>query len=179
MSIKNTKVISKEDLKWAINNSSTMGLAAKLLNVDWRTFKEAQKHNLYNPVKQANNKFELVDILVGKHPQYPTSKLLVRLVKEGYKEYRCEVCRITEYNNARIGLEVDHINGNNSDHSLSNLRILCPNCHSQTDTYRSKKLKFIRTNGKLAESGIAPDLKSEILSDGVVGSNPTLAARIK
>jgi hypothetical protein len=38
-------------------------------------------------------------------------------------------------------LELNHINGNSYDHSLDNLELLWPNCHSQTDTYRSKKLK--------------------------------------
>jgi 5-methylcytosine-specific restriction endonuclease McrA len=38
-------------------------------------------------------------------------------------------------------IELDHINGNHHDNRLENLRILCPNCHAQTDTYRGKNKK--------------------------------------
>jgi riboflavin synthase alpha subunit len=40
-----------------------------------------------------------------------------------------------------INLELDHIDGKRSNHKLENLRLLCPNCHSQTDTYRAKNIK--------------------------------------
>jgi 5-methylcytosine-specific restriction endonuclease McrA len=106
------------------------------------------KYGLYNPVGQSTKKFNLVDILNGKHPQYPTSKILPRLVKEGYREYKCSCCGIGKWQGKRIGLELDHIDGNNANHALDNLRALCPNCHSQTDTYRSKKIKFRRLNGE-------------------------------
>lgn len=53
--------------------------------------------------------------------------------------YTCSACGIGDtYNNKSITLEVDHINGRCHDNILSNLRFLCPNCHSQTDTYKSK-----------------------------------------
>jgi 5-methylcytosine-specific restriction endonuclease McrA len=146
MSIKNTKYISEDEIAFAIKSNSTMGGAAKFLKVDWRTFKkEAEKYNLYKPTKQENKKFNLSDIIFNDlHPQYPTSKLLPRLVKEGYKSYNCESCGISEYNGKPISLEVNHIDGNNGNHKLENLQILCPNCHSQTDTYRSKKLKLTK-----------------------------------
>lgn len=145
---KNRKNFTKEEIEYAIKNSSTMGYAAKILHVDWRTFKkEAEKYNLYKPTLQSNKKFDLQDILNGLHPQYPTSKILPRLVKEKLKEYKCECCGITDWQNKRIGLELDHINGDNSDHRLENLRALCPNCHSQTDTYKSKKIRRVNQTG--------------------------------
>lgn len=53
--------------------------------------------------------------------------------------YTCSACGIGDtYNNKSITLEVDHINGRCYDNILSNLRFLCPNCHSQTDTYKAK-----------------------------------------
>ena len=82
--------------------------------------------------------YDLHDILNGKHPNYKSSSLLKRLVKEGLKEYKCEICGIKEWNNKEISLILHHIDGNHSNNHLENLQILCPNCHSQTDNYAGK-----------------------------------------
>jgi hypothetical protein len=65
-------------------------------------------------------------------------KLKNRLLKEGVFKHRCINCNKTTWFNQPIPLELDHINGNNQDNSLTNLRLLCPNCHAFTPTYRSK-----------------------------------------
>lgn len=62
-----------------------------------------------------------------------------RLIKEGLKKYECEQCLLNEWNNKPIPLELDHINGIHYDNRIENLRILCPNCHAQTDTYCRRK----------------------------------------
>ena len=147
----NKKRIAKSIIEDAIKNTPTMGGAAKYLKIDWRTFKIiADEYNLYDPIKGRTNqyagRFKTEDILNGLHPQYPTSKLSKRLIEEEYKEYKCERkgCGISEWNGKPISLELNHINGDSGDHSLGNLELLCPNCHTQTETYRSKKLKFNR-----------------------------------
>jgi predicted RNA-binding Zn-ribbon protein involved in translation (DUF1610 family) len=65
--------------------------------------------------------------------------------------YKCEECGISEWNGKPIILDLDHINGNSNDNGLENVRLLCPNCHSQTDTYKVKN----RGNGR-KKVGIEP-----------------------
>lgn len=84
------------------------------------------------------NKIPLNEILEGKHPTYQTLKLKKRLVSCGILEYKCLQCGISEWNNITIELHLDHIDGDCHNHMLSNLRLLCPNCHSQTETYCGK-----------------------------------------
>lgn len=64
-----------------------------------------------------------------------------RLISEGLKEKRCEGCGKEEWMDSPIPLELDHINGNRKDNRLDNLRILCPNCHALTPTYRGKNIR--------------------------------------
>jgi len=67
-----------------------------------------------------------------------------RLVEDNLLEYKCSSCGITDmWNNKKLSLQLDHINGINNDNRLNNLRFLCPNCHSQTETYCGKHRKKV------------------------------------
>ena len=58
------------------------------------------------------------------------------------KEKKCEECGCTDvWNYKSITLELHHMNGVSNDNRLENLQILCPNCHSQTDTHRSRNIQ--------------------------------------
>jgi len=67
-------------------------------------------------------------------------KIKQRLFETKIKNYCCEICEISEYNEKHITLHLHHVNGNNKDNRLENLQILCPNCHSQTENYAGKNL---------------------------------------
>lgn len=67
----------------------------------------------------------------------PGIKVIRRYLKET-REYKCEVCGISEWNNVQLTLEVEHKDGNSENDDPSNLCWICPNCHSQTPTYKAK-----------------------------------------
>lgn len=53
--------------------------------------------------------------------------------------YRCEECGLSEWRGFKLPLEVEHINGRRTDHRDCNVKLLCPNCHALTPTWRRKK----------------------------------------
>jgi 5-methylcytosine-specific restriction endonuclease McrA len=67
-----------------------------------------------------------------------TDTLRRRLLREGVLPRCCARCGLREWNGQSIPLELDHISGDRADNRLANLRILCPNCHAQTPTYRGR-----------------------------------------
>lgn len=85
-----------------------------------------------------NTKYTLDEILVENSTYANISRLKIRLVNEGKLEYKCQICGINEWLGQKLSLQLDHINGINNDHRIENLRFLCPNCHSQTETYAGK-----------------------------------------
>jgi len=78
------------------------------------------------------------DYLTNKVPMQ-SDKLKVRLIKEGVLPEECHICKNKEWQGQKISLELDHINGDHGDNQKKNLRLICPNCHAQTSTYRVKK----------------------------------------
>lgn len=70
------------------------------------------------------------------------SRIKKRLIEKGWAEV-CSECGIgPEWNGKPLTLQLDHINGISNDNRLENLRFLCPNCHTQTETYSNKRLRL-------------------------------------
>lgn len=97
---------------------------------------------------------DLNKILV-KNSNIRSSNLKLILLKEGIKENRCEVCGISEWQRKPIVCQLHHIDGDNTNNTLENLQILCPNCHSQTDTYCTSRKKTEKSYCKICGKQIS------------------------
>lgn len=118
-------------------NYKTINSKLKLFEIDISHFTGAAWNVglRYRPVRKL---IPMEEILIVDSTYTNTGSLKKRLYKEGLKEKKCEICDITHWMDNPITLELDHINGSNTDNRLENLRILCPNCHSQTTSFRGR-----------------------------------------
>lgn len=98
-------------------------------NINISHFSFCQYRNIPNEILFNKNK--------ARH-----NTLKKRILKENLIPYKCSECTLEPvWNNKILTLQLDHINGDNTDNRLENLRFLCPNCHSQTETFCSKNFK--------------------------------------
>jgi hypothetical protein len=61
-----------------------------------------------------------------------------RLIASGLKEAKCEECGIVEWQGKPAPLQVEHVDGDHLNNVITNLKILCANCHMQTETWGFK-----------------------------------------
>ncbi len=147
---------TKEEFEAAVKSSiSIAGALTKIGLVgkggNYRVFKRfALKHNIdcshfkgqsHSSGKTIGPKRDLQDYLSNKYPA-KSYDLKNRLISEGLKLHKCEKCCNESWLGCKIPLELHHVNGNSSDNTLSNLQLLCPNCHATTDNYRGKNIKM-------------------------------------
>jgi 5-methylcytosine-specific restriction endonuclease McrA len=105
------------------------------LNVDLSHFL-GQGHNKVNRVK-TRTYITNEELFVNGRKRGDIKK---RLFSEGFKEQKCEWCGLVEWREQPVSLELDHIDGDVLNNLIENLRILCPNCHAQTPTYRGRNM---------------------------------------
>lgn len=111
------------------NNADTLKKYIEEYNLDISHFTFGKSKNL------SGIKYIPASEYLGTNKYISTSKLKLKLLKEGLKENKCEICKITEWNGKPLVMQLHHIDGNNKNNSLDNLQMLCPNCHSQTENY--------------------------------------------
>lgn len=80
----------------------------------------------------------------SKNPDRSTFRYLVEK-----HERKCSVCNNYTWNDSKIPLDIDHINGDPTDNAIDNLRLICPNCHRQTNTWGMKRgRRELKNKGK-------------------------------
>ena len=87
------------------------------------------------------HRIPLSEVLVKDSKKRLNTRYKDRIVRKGLLTYECAECGLVEWRGEDLSLEIDHINGNNRDHRIENLRLLCPNCHSQTPTYKGRNAR--------------------------------------
>lgn len=102
----------------------------------WKLDSSGMQHQCFKKGHTPHNKIPLKNILT-KNSIYrgSTSHLRHRLIKEGYFKHKCYNCRNTEWLGNKIPVQLEHINGIKTDYRISNLTLLCPNCHTFTSTF--------------------------------------------
>lgn len=115
-------------------NSNTVKRRIKYENIDMSHIQLGKGSNKGKTFKPRRSNQELFT----QTSNAQNKDLKRRILKDKLLPYQCE-CGLSDiWNNKPLILQLDHINGNPQDNRLSNLRFLCPNCHSQTETYASK-----------------------------------------
>jgi len=137
------------------------GLDETTLNINRSNLLRQNAINTHIKTKKS-----LEDILDNKCSYNSSSKLLNRLIKEGIKEYKCEECGIISWNNKKISLQLHHKDGNCKNNKLENLKILCPNCHSQTENYCGKSSKR-KEHKKIKQKIKSPPIDRSTLKDKI------------
>jgi 5-methylcytosine-specific restriction endonuclease McrA len=80
---------------------------------------------------KGKNRYKSIEDYIANARCIKSHILKQKLFYFGVRETRCELCGLTSWNNQPIPLELHHIDGNHFNNNLTNLQILCPNCHAQ------------------------------------------------
>ncbi len=165
-----SEVLRKLKLGIFAGNYDTIKKYIIIYNLDISHFNRKNIKNLKN-IKSPEITLESLKFKYLKNPSYiKSNQLKLLLIKFNLLAYECSKCKNTgTWQNEPLIIQLDHKDGNKHNNEIQNLRLLCPNCHTQTSTYSGKNIKSgkkIKTikikkiekqcpkcNGKLSKSG--------------------------
>ena len=139
-------ILEKKDLilKWIEENQSKAFMCRELdckpetLNKYLEKMKIKYDGNMSGKGLQKTKKSMSLIEYLNNSQDIQSNKVRIKLLQEGYKEYKCEKCGATQWLGNPIPLELHHKDGNRYNNTLENFELLCPNCHALTDSYRGK-----------------------------------------
>ncbi len=155
-----------DDVRRAITNCDNFSAVCRELGVSVCTFniKRIQtvcvtngidySHFDYNNSKLHKTKMKerttrTVENSLVENSTLARSHLRGLLIRNGLFTNQCSCCGITEWQGKPITIEVDHINGISDDNRIENLRLLCPNCHSQTETFKTGNIDKLKPRANI------------------------------
>lgn len=151
--------LSIDDLKNLVKNSKflsdvlrSVGLTCKgtsnfktlrqLLEKNRIDYSHCHRNRVNQRQKNIEQSAKPLEQVLTAGSNYNRNQLKKRLIREGLLPNKCSVCGLGPYWNSKtLTLQIDHINGDAADNRLHNLRLLCPNCHSQTDNFAGRYIK--------------------------------------
>lgn len=135
------QALRKVGLVPAGGNYATAHRLIRELKID-TTHMTGQGWNVADAARLLRRKTITLEEILVEDSEYRGGSALLkkRLIENGLLHWSCEVCLRQTWNGMPIPLELEHINGKRSDNRLENLKLLCPNCHAQTPTYRGKNI---------------------------------------
>lgn len=147
------KNYTKQELINAAKNSQCWSDVCRLVDVTICTFNFRRLQALCAEYKISTEHFNIKATFKRNKHYWTMEEIFTResrvnktvlrnfIRRNNILKLQCLECGIkNEWNRKPIVLEIDHINGKSSDNRIENLRMLCPNCHSQTNTYRRRTL---------------------------------------
>lgn len=138
------EVLEKCGLTSNNNNYNTLNRLIKKYNLNLDAINTNRKHMQQKKYTRYTEESFRQAITSGNISD-SSSRILKRIVKFRIKPYVCECCGLSSWNNKPISLELHHKDGNRRNNKLSNLEILCPNCHSQTDNFRFRNKASVKS----------------------------------
>lgn len=152
------EVLEKLGLCGHSGNHRTLKERIKLDSLDIESLKKKRKEKIKQVFSM--KKTPLSKMMV-KASSYSMSKSFKkRMIEENVLDYFCQECgNKGEWMGKKLSLQIEHKNGDSKDHRVENLCFLCPNCHSQTETYAGK-------NSSIKKSRICVECKGPTKGKG-------------
>lgn len=135
------EVLSKTGRAKSDNNIVTLKKKVEEFGIDVSHFNKITSWNKGRKLPANTPKYELEDIFIKDSPA-SRGTIKKYILRNELLEYKCQMCGCDgNWQGKILSLELDHIDGDNTNNELPNLRWLCPNCHATTDTYAGKNAK--------------------------------------